>query len=315
VCVAVATYQRPVGLRRLLASLEAQTLPKDQFEIVIVDDHSSDETPQLLDEARSRSDLRLSTVRFDRNRGPAAARNEAWRAGTAPIVAFTDDDCAATPTWLEEGLRSIEAEPSVLVGATQPDPTQRHLIGPLSRTMTVTHPTFAPTCNVFYLRRDLEAVGGFDESFRVPVGEDTDLAWRVHRNSGRELRFADEALVYHDVRQRTFRQAVHETYRWGGVPPVVARHTELARKAWYKGYFLRMSHPKALYAALGLLTMFVFPPAVVLTLPWIRQRVLPGRPCRAWITNIRYAPALFAIDLLEVAVLARGSVKHRALIL
>ncbi len=314
VAVAVSSHERPKGVRSLIAALEAQTLPKDRFEVVIVDDASSPESFAALERERERTDLDLKIVRFDMNQGPAVGRNAAWRSSSAPVVAFTDDDCMPTPMWLEAGVRAMRTTPSVVVGATEPHPAERHLIDPLSRTMHVIEAKFAPTCNVFYLRRDLESVGGFDETFRQPVGEDTDLAWRVHEAVGRELRFADDALVYHDVRRRTFAQAVKETYRWAGVPLVVKRHPRLARQAWHRGYFLRNSHERALLALLGLALALVFPPAVLLTLPWLRLRVIRRSVPAMW-TNARFAPAVFAIDLLEVWVLLRSSIKHRTLIL
>ena len=315
VSVAVSTHNRPAGVRALIKSLEAQTLPLDRFEVVIVDDASSAETQQVLSDAIASSPLKLKTVRLETNSGPAVARNVAWRNSSAPIIAFTDDDCRPTSGWLEAGVRAIRREASITVGATNPDPAQLHLMGPLSRTMRVIHARFAPTCNVFYLREDLEAVGGFDESFRIPVGEDTDLAWRVHRSRGRELRFSPDALVYHDVRRRTFAQAAREARRWEGIAPVVARHTELARRAWYRGYWVRPSHPRALLAAGGLASALLFPPALLLTVPWLRYRVFTGRPQRAWLANARFAPHLLALDLLEILFLARGSIKHRTLIL
>ena len=315
VTVAVATHQRTAGLRALLRALEAQTLPSHRFEVMIVDDASADDTPQVLAEEASRSPLTLRFSRFETNRGPAAARNEAWRRGTAPIVAFTDDDCLPEPTWLEAALDDLKRGPCVLVGATEPDPTQRHLLDPLARTMHVIHAKFAPTCNVFYLRDDLVKVGGFDETFRVPVGEDTDLAWRISRDCGRELRFCKTSLVYHDVRVRTLSHALRETRRWAGIPPVVARHREMARDAWHRGYWLRPSHPRALLALLGLFVTPVFPLGIVLTLPWLRYRIFPGRPSSKWVKNVRFAPGAFLIDLYEIYVLAKGSIKHRALIL
>lgn len=315
VSVAVSTHNRPTGVAALIAALERQTLPADKFEVVIVDDASGDETRRVLEHVATSSPLRLKVLRLDENSGPAVARNEAWRGSTAPIVAFTDDDCAPTPRWLEEGLKEIKRSPSVLVGATQPHPAQLHLVDPLSRSMRVVHANFAPTCNVFYLRSDLETVGGFDEAFRLPVGEDTDLGWRVHRSLGRELRFAPAAVVYHDVRRRTFAQAIKETYRWAGIAAVASRHKEMARRAWYRGYFVRASHPRVLFALIGLVAALLFPPSLLLTFPWFRLRVFSGEPRRAWITNARYAPALFVIDLLEVAVLARGSIRNRTLIL
>lgn len=315
ISVAVSTHNRPAGVATLIEALEKQSLPLDRFEVVIVDDGSRIDTRRVLDEAAERSPLNLKVIRFDNNRGPAAARNAAWRNSSAPIVAFTDDDCIPTATWLDQGIRAMSEPNGVVVGATQPDPAQVHLIDPLSRTMRVVHAKFAPTCNIFYSRADLDAVGGFDESFRVPVGEDTDLGWRVHRSLGRELKFCPDAVVYHDVRRRTFAQAAREARRWGGIAPVVSRHRAMSRQAWYRGYFVRASHLRVLIAAAGLATALVFPPALVLVLPWLRLRLFSGRPKRAWLTNARFAPALFVLDILEVVALARGSIRHRTLIL
>jgi glycosyltransferase involved in cell wall biosynthesis len=315
IAVAVSTFNRSSSLATLIAALEAQTLAFDRFEVVIVDDGSSSDTARVLERAVRLSPLDLNVIRFDRNLGPAVGRNAAWRASTASLVAFTDDDCAPTPRWLEEGARTLVERPCVLVGATEPDPEQRHLIDPLSRTMQVTHATFAPTCNVFYLRTDLEGVGGFDETFRVPIGEDTDLAWRVSRMMGRDLVFTPRALVYHDVRRRTFAQAVKETSRWAGIAPVVARHKAQARQAWHRKYFLRPSHPDALIALTALIAAPAFPPAILLVLPWVRKRMFYGRPSRRWLTDWRFLPAVFVLDLLEIAVLARASLKNRTFIL
>ncbi len=304
VTVVVATHNRADRLRSLLAALRSQTFT--EFEVVVVDDASTDGTGEVLRGAAVRS------VRLERNGGPAAARNAGWRSATTDLIAFTDDDCTPTPTWLEEGLRAF-TDPCVLVGATEPDPAEVSKINPLARTMRVRSALVAPTCNVFYARDDLESCGGFDESFRLPVGEDTDLAWRV-AELGRELRFAPNAVVFHDVRQRTLAQALDETRRCGGIPPVAARHPVLARRAW-PGRFYRRSHPRALLAAASIGCAVVFPPALVLTLPWLRARIFQGRPSRRWITNARYAPAALLVELYEIVVLAKGSVAERTLIL
>lgn len=313
VTVAVSTYNRAASLGVLLDALAAQTLAADQIEVVVVDDASTDGTPELLAARASNSPFRLTHVRLDRNRGQSAGRNTAWRRGCAAIVAFTDDDCRPTPGWLAEGLRAMD-EPCVLVGATEPDPAQRDLLDPLARTMRVHRPTFTPTCNVFYRREDLEAVGGFDERYGGLAGEDTDLGWRVHGELGRPLRFSAEALVYHDVRPRTFAKALADTKRWAGIGAVVARHPRMSSDAW-PGRFLRPSHPRALLALAGVVLAFVFPPFVLLTLPWLRYAIFTGRPSVRWLRFVRFVPAVFAVDLSEVLVLAKTSIKHRTWIL
>ncbi|MFP5220097.1 MAG: glycosyltransferase family 2 protein, partial [Actinomycetes bacterium] len=125
VAVAVSTYRRPELLSRLLAALEAQSVPLEQVEVVVVDDASGDATWGVLQHAVEHSPLRLTALRQPVNGGPAAGRERAWRATTAPVIAFTDDDCRPVPQWLAEGLAAMTAhDPAVVVGRTVPDPEQ-----------------------------------------------------------------------------------------------------------------------------------------------------------------------------------------------
>src|SRR5688572_18253328 len=103
VSVVMATKDRARRLGDALASLRAQTIGLERFEVIVVDDGSTDATPQLLADA-ARSDLRVRPLRRETSGGPGAARNDGWRIATAPLVAFMDDDCVADPQWLEAGL-------------------------------------------------------------------------------------------------------------------------------------------------------------------------------------------------------------------
>src|SRR5947209_721307 len=182
VSVVVATHNRPARLERLLESLSAQRLERHQFEVIVVDDASEQQTGQLLARWETEAALPLRTIRLEAPRGPAAARNAGWRSARAALVAFTDDDCAADPGWLSEGLRVHASEPmSIVQGATVPDPADGGALGPRTRTVSVDSlgPQYE-ACNIFYARALLESLDGFDERFdaRAP-GEDTDLAWRA----------------------------------------------------------------------------------------------------------------------------------------
>src|SRR5207245_2002445 len=110
------------------------------------------------------------------------------------------------------GLEAMD-HARVVVGLTTPPPDQEALAsGPFARALWVREPKFFETCNVFYRRSDLEAIGGFEERFRT--GEDTDLALRVVPDGRAGVAFADGAVVYHDVRRSDFLAAVRETFRW-----------------------------------------------------------------------------------------------------
>lgn len=171
VTVVVPTCGRPGLLARCLAALETQTLARDTYEVLVVDDSA----------ARS---------------GPAAARNRGWRRARAGIVAFTDDDTEPRPDWLEQGLRAMAGADAAAGRIVMPIPEpptdyERDAQG-LERSEFV-------TANCFVRREVLERIGGFDEGFRMAWREDSDLHFRLLRCGARIAR-APLAVVVHPVR-------------------------------------------------------------------------------------------------------------------
>ena len=295
--------------------MESQTLPQRAFEVVIVDNGSTDGTIDMLLDLQRRSRLQLRVIRIEENRGPARGRNAAWRACRAPIVAFTDDDCAPTPTWLENGLTENERGTDIVVGRTAPRPDQLHLLGPFSRTMDTTDERYFATCNIFYRRVDLEAVGGFDEGFTTPAGEDIDLAYRI-RKLGRRVVFAADTVVHHDVRRSSVRATVRETLRWGGIVRLTSLHPgETRAEHLYRRYFWKRSHPYVICAAVGLLLALVFPPAIALVLPYLNLRLRVAPRTLSPVKKLLLLPATLLVDLLEVYTMARASLVYRTLVL
>lgn len=317
VSVAVSTRNRRHLLPRLVQRLEEQTMDHGEFEVVIVDDASTDGTADELRALANRSSVPITAARLSVRSGPAVGRNVAWRLARGEVIAFTDDDCQPTPGWLEASMEKIRAGSEVVVGRVIPDPEQHDLLGPFSRTLHIRDARHLATCNIAYRRADLVEVGGFDESFPswAAGGEDTDLGWRVRGRLGKRVDFAPEALVYHDVRPSSFPAKVKETMRWRGIPRLVALHPEEGRRMLYRRLFWKPTHPKALLALVGLLLAGRFPPAALLALPWIRYRTrfasAPGSAAR----RAGALPGLLVIDLLEVAVMVRGSIEQRTLVL
>ncbi|TMG77552.1 MAG: glycosyltransferase, partial [Betaproteobacteria bacterium] len=152
VAVVVPTCGRPDLLRRCVAALEAQSLAADAYEIIVVDDTLA-------------------------RRGPAATRNIGWRRAKAPIVAFTDDDTVPDADWLARGLAAFEPGVDAVAG---------RIVMPLPATPTdyerneqgLERAEFV-TANCFVRRAVLQRLGGFDESFRLPWREDSDLHFRL----------------------------------------------------------------------------------------------------------------------------------------
>jgi GT2 family glycosyltransferase len=173
VSVVVPTCGRAGLLQRCLAALAAQSLPREEYEVIVVDD------------SRARD-------------GPAAARNRGWRRARAPLVAFTDDDTVPDRDWLRNALPHFE-DPSV-------DCVTGRIVMPLGSAPTdyerdaqgLERAEFV-TANCLVRRHVLERLGGFDERFRLAWREDSDLHFRL-LSAGRRIVRAPDAVVVHPVR-------------------------------------------------------------------------------------------------------------------
>jgi glycosyltransferase involved in cell wall biosynthesis len=317
VSVVVATYGRASLLPRLVAALEAQQ-GGESFEVIIVDDCSRDETDAVLRRLAATTSLDLRHYRLDTNYGPATARNLGWRHARGEQILFTDDDCTPQPGWVAAMAKGL-AEADIVQGKTLPDPAQAANLGPFSHTMHVKGENgLYATCNIGYRRGVLERVGGFDERFRHPYGEDSDLAWRA-REAGAATAFERAALVYHDVRPPSARAHLRDLRRRGGIVRLVAVHPGM-RSRLERGVFLRASHPPALLAGSGLALLFgghrprTRLLGAALVLPYVRHRHHHPLPGSADSSVADLALAL-ASDLAEIGVLALASVRARTLVL
>lgn len=313
VSVVVPTHNRAERLERLVRGLERQSIGTGRFEVVVVDDGSDDGAPALLDQMADASALDLRVVHQPR-RGPAAARNAGWRAARGPVVAFTDDDCVPMGDWLERGLAASGGEPRAVVGRTRPPAGQQPMEGrPFARAMRVDDARFFETCNVFYRRVDLQATGGFDERFRRPSGEDTHLGLRM-LDAGVDAVFCGDAVVEHDVRPGGLGAALSEAARWVDLPLVVKGRPS-ARRLVHRWVFWKPTHSRAIVVAMAITGGLRARPALVLAMPWIAYRVRRDPVCRSLLGRVIWLPGALVLDLWEVAVMVRGSVRHRTVLL
>jgi GT2 family glycosyltransferase len=308
--VVVATRDRPRLLGRCLTALAKQTRPPD--EVVVVDDGSGPATGAML--AGPRQQLPLTVRRRERSGGPGAARNDGWRATSAPLIAFTDDDCRPSAQWVEALL--AEAAPRrVIVGRTIPDPDDggEHSVFDRSMSVTAEDGRFS-TCNVLYPRDLLAELGGFDPQFRR-YGEDTDLGQRALA-AGADAAFAPDALVWHAVHRGGVAAAVRDRIRFTEVARLLHRHPQV-RSQICDGLFYRRAHGRLLLALLGASVLRVTPAGLVGASAWAGDAVhrvpLPAREPAG--TLAKQLIGLALLDGVEVGACAWGGLRHRALIL
>ena len=316
--VVIATYNRRDRVNRLLDGLAAQ-VGAPPFEVIVVDDGSSDGTHESLT-TRHGDPFEIVALRLSPNRGPAAARNAGWRSSRSELVCFTDDDCVPDRDWLAT-LLAAARDTDIAQGRTIPDDAQAENYGPFSRTMHVPYEEgFYETCNIVYRRSLLEKLGGFDESFRFPYGEDTDLAWRA-REAGARTTFVHGALVRHDVWPSDYWAHLRDMRRREGLVLAFHKHPQL-RGYLGRGVFFRPIHPSTATASVCLVSLMAKPrdrarwaalAGAGLWYAWVCHLVR-HKPPRRWQWTF-VVPLANIPDVYEVALMARASVKYRTLLL
>jgi hypothetical protein len=183
-------------LATLIEALDRQTLPRDQFEVVIADDGSTQ--PPV--------DLQTSDGHVRVLPGPPtnsyAARNRAVTASRGAILAFCDADCRPDPEWLSSGVADL-ANGDVIAGRFRfIVPDHRTVWTLIDMDSSKNHELLvsgglAETANLFLRRELFDRVGGFDEA--VDEHGDFDFVERCVE-SGASLRYAESAVCWHPAR-------------------------------------------------------------------------------------------------------------------
>jgi glycosyltransferase involved in cell wall biosynthesis len=185
--VVIATKDRAAMLDGALASLRAQ-VGAPEFEVVVVDNGSSDETPDV---AR-RHGARYAVV-AEPNRGKA--RNAGIARASGDAIVFVDDDVVTPPHFLAGHAKAHDEEifPLAVSGPILNVPDAAHRPEPSAANFSR---AFFVTCNVSVRAASLRAVGGFDEDFDLYGWEDTELGARL-RDHGVRRAFAWDAYLWH----------------------------------------------------------------------------------------------------------------------
>lgn len=181
-----------------LRSLNKQTINANSFEIIIVSDGKDEETEQVL-KPWYRSKLHISYLALPEKKGPAAARNLGWLSASAPLIAFTDDDCQPSPNWLAAILILANERPLIAISGTTIVPLSNHPTDFEMNTAGLEKAEFI-TANCACTKAALIATGGFDERFKLAWREDSDLHFKLIAHHIPVLKSAG-AIVVHPTRE------------------------------------------------------------------------------------------------------------------
>jgi glycosyltransferase involved in cell wall biosynthesis len=222
--VIVPTYNRLNEIQELLASLEKQSLPKSLFEVLIVDDGSTDETIPYLERFLEKGALNLRYFRQD-HQGPGEARNYGMREAKGKYFIFVDSDCIADPLWLEAYATAVSDEE--VAGFGGPDGVLSDF-SPLQKAIDYAMTSFITTGGIrghskkkiskYYPRsfnmgvhRDVVAkIGGMN---KLRHGQDIEFSHRILQTGGKVIKVAG-AVVYHK-RRTSISKFYKQVFNWG----------------------------------------------------------------------------------------------------
>ena len=206
VSVIIPVRNRPMEIEACLRSLGEVVYPQEKFEIIVVDDASTDHT------ASSVSAFPVQLIPLKENKQASYCRNLAASKARGDILAFIDSDCLAEPLWLQELIPAFKDPSLGAVGGMVDsyfvessldlyEQVKSSLIVGFRAKRSLERERFfyVPSCNLL-ARRDLFLkLGGFKEE--LSVGEDVDLCWRM-QDAGYHVEFRPAGRIYHRHRNR-----------------------------------------------------------------------------------------------------------------
>jgi GT2 family glycosyltransferase len=222
VSVIVASYNGARTLTSCLDSLLRLNYP--DYEVILVDDGSTDATPHL---ALKHAGIRY--FRHEKNLGLSTARNTGIAAATGEIVAFTDADCRADEDWLYYLVADLLDSEFAAIGGPNLLPPEDSAIaaavmvspgGPAHVLLTDRQAEHIPGCNMAFYKSVLAQIGGFDPIFHQ-AGDDVDICWRLQQ-AGYKIGFSPAAFVWH-YRRSSVAAYLKQQYGYGEAEALLVR--------------------------------------------------------------------------------------------
>ncbi|GBD92525.1 beta-monoglucosyldiacylglycerol synthase [bacterium BMS3Abin05] len=206
ISVIIAAHNEAANLPALLESLQSQTFPQNKFEIIIVDDRSSDDSPKILNEWQQKLP-NLRVIRIEETSLNMPAKKFALSLGIeksrSEILLFTDADCRPAATWIEATLPCFTRETGIVVGFA---PLQAQKNGFLQKFTAIESvfdnlvakaglawqiPMTATGRNLAYRKSVYEKVNGFTPIAHSISGDDDLFLHLVRKKTSYKLAFAD----------------------------------------------------------------------------------------------------------------------------
>ncbi|MGB9716429.1 MAG: glycosyltransferase [Thermodesulfovibrionales bacterium] len=197
ISIIIPTFNSSKELTKCLESLKNQTFNNKNYEVIIIDDGSNDDTKDVV------AEYPVKYI-YQKNRGPAAARNNGVTHAQGNIVLFTDADCEPQPNWIEEMIKPFN-DPQVIGVKGAYKSKQKELIARFvqieyehkyERMKKFKYIDFIDTYSAGYRKDVFMKYNGFDERYPRASVEDQEFSFRLSQD-GHKMVFNPDAVVFH----------------------------------------------------------------------------------------------------------------------
>ena len=190
--IMIPTYNRKSMLEKCLKALFDQDYPKDKYEIILIDDGSTDDTKTMM-ESLSPS-CKLKYLRNEERKGIPRARNRGIREARGEYIIFVDSDVVVRPDFIKQHMNYHKKYLDVIVNGELIRVFSFKQTGKKRKSILDFSLSPFDTANVSVARKHLLEVGGFDEDFLA--SEDLELGYRL-KKAGLKCKRNRQALGYH----------------------------------------------------------------------------------------------------------------------
>jgi glycosyltransferase AglE len=237
VSVIIPVYNDPEGIQNILDALVKQTYPKQSYEIIVVDNGSTDSTFAVATAYQQNHPNLIQVMNENSVQSSYAARNKGFLASSGEIIAMVDADCTPIPEWIEKGVDALSKENVDLVGGNvtfqfPASPSAAEVYDSMSNMQmkkNIEERGVAKTANLFVNRSVFERIGNFPDN--VKSGGDVIWTSKATR-AGLNLVYSDDAKVYHPARR--LGALLAKQIRVGQGQPKIWKHYGLSRFEIFK---------------------------------------------------------------------------------
>ena len=215
-------------IEKLINQIVAQSYPKESFEIIVVNDHSTDESVSIIERLKMDNIANLRLINLKKSKeGKKAALSEGIGYSKGEIIVTTDGDCRVSAEWLSAVINSFDKETQMVFGPVAMNGNTffgklqmidfAALIGLGAATWKMGMSGMCNGANLAFRKDVFQKCKGYEGSEQYPSGDDEFLLRKVYEHYPDGIRFvkSEEAVVFTDV-QPNIKSFVQQRIRWAG---------------------------------------------------------------------------------------------------